>query len=132
MSIVDDFVEHKTIMLERLKYGVFQQIGAFTRATMKFDTRVVDPLCRSMITTLEADVLAHKVDQQQVKRHVSVPESWWQHLKQDHAPAWFLKRRPVKNERQEVVVTVKKWATFPEANFYPPDLGSPVYKVWLS
>lgn len=38
----------------------------------------------------------HKSDVRVERRSVEYPASWWDYLKQDYAPTWFLRRWPVK------------------------------------
>ena len=33
--------------------------------------------------------------------HVQLPDTWWQHLKLSHAPAWFTRRFPVRYRKHE-------------------------------
>lgn len=35
----------------------------------------------------------------------TVPLNWWQHLKKDHAPEWFVKKWPVKYKTETHVIT---------------------------
>lgn len=50
------------------------------------------------------------------------PKTWWQKLKEDHFPNWYLERWPVEKEATERKVTVKMSAAYPKL----PDM--PKYK----
>jgi hypothetical protein len=56
----------------------------------------------------------------------SFPATPWDHWKRDHAPAWFLRRFPVRWSHDVRSAA----ATYPEANVaVPPELGRVVFQV---
>ena len=52
---------------------------------------------------------------------VDVPATWWQQLKQEKAPAWYLKRYPVKTKKVKHTLTVAR--TFELQNHPPLNQG---------
>lgn len=63
---------------------------------------------------LEVTVLSHT--------YSLVPASWWDHLKRDHAPAWFTRWYPVKYHKVSLVVRADPHRICQEidrANGYP-------------
>lgn len=63
------------------------------------------------------------------------PATWWQHLKQDHFPHWFIRRWPVRTEEvvesrgasatksntETVSITFEQYAQFPAAAIQTPE-----------
>ena len=78
-------------------------------------------------------VLAEKLANQEIRvRFVETtrfyfPSSVWQHFKRNHAPKWFLRRWPVKEECTErtlartKTVEVEQFATFPMSPIRMPE-----------
>lgn len=56
------------------------------------------------------------------------PTSWWQMLKRDHAPKWFLKRFPVKSK----AVTIDAKVLYPDLKISVPQKQSRVTVVFNS
>lgn len=83
---------------------------------------------------LESFVLAEKLAEDEYKDHVELmlPSSVWQHFKANHAASWWLgwlvRRRTVQYTtiRHELVVKVKRYASYPEANVPIERLGRPI------
>ena len=60
--------------------------------------------------------------------YIEYPASWWQHLKQDRAPAWLTKRWPVRMSRRVGSVNFSRYDTYPLAHvpLPPNEFGYPV------
>lgn len=69
---------------------------------------------------LEYQINAYIFSEKMGAHTVRVPENWWEHLKKDHAPAWFLKRWPIKWHETEL----EAFALFPEY-VTPQGVGQP-------
>lgn len=83
-------------------------------------SKTEDTFTGDLFLRLERDVWSQKMG---TYRH-KTPSTWWDHLKETHGPAWFLKRFPV--EYTEVVLEAT--ALFP--GFTPPiQAGTPVYRM---
>jgi len=83
-----------------------------------------------MRAKIVAALWCEKVGEEEHLVEFIFPKDWWQHLKRDHAPEWFIKRWPVKyKDSYKLVVT--HWAGYPELPLYLPNTGH-VYKfnVW--
>jgi len=71
--------------------------------------------------TLSVQICAHILEMQNPKKIIHrTPTSWWQMLKRDHAPGWFLKRWPVVESVDTVII--KDIFPFPKMKF-PDSLG---------
>lgn len=105
-------------------------LGEFSTKSLEL-RRWEDPGIMGMVYDLRIAVLAHKfvTAHQEASTTVAVPKTWWQHLKQDHAPKWFKTRYPVqkRNIRVELEVTFERYSTFPMADIpMPENFGQPV------
>jgi hypothetical protein len=69
---------------------------------------------------LEYRINAYIFSEQMGCYTVRVPLNWWEYLKKDHAPSWFLKRWPIQWHETEL----EAFALFPE--YTPPQgVGQP-------
>lgn len=83
-----------------------------------------------MIAQLYAYVMATEAQVLNVTFTEEVPADWWQQLKQERAPTWFLRRWPVKMRTREVLRKVKAQAIFPHFNrAWPDEFGRAGYMV---
>lgn len=74
--------------------------------------------------------LIYRMDQfiwsQKSTYNVTRPINWWEQLKSEKAPKWFLKRFPVV---KGVVATVDAKVLFPDFTPITRDVGDPVYSL---
>ena len=84
--------------------------------------REPDCLLDEMYACLEATVYGQDLEHTLATK---MPASWFQHLKESHAPAWCLKRWPVRYTIG--VQTIKVARLFPD--FVPPKVGEPVVRI---
>lgn len=82
--------ERVVLPLER--FMVTKRIPQTVLSNMKFDCQLEDSL-RDLVMYLSKEIVRSAPRTETVQ--FDVPATWWQHLKQDHAPEWFLKRYPV-------------------------------------
>lgn len=84
-----------------------------------------EPILRQMVRQLSAEMLARKLvrDHYSTTRGVDVPATWWQHLKDDHAPGWLKKRWPVRHKsiKVDLHIDFTRYATYPEADVVLPE-----------
>lgn len=81
----------------------------------------------SLMMRLTAVVLREHLVSDTYTAQLPVPASWWQHLKHDHAPAWFTRRWPVRHVTWRRDVRFDRYATYPRATWaVPPELGQVV------
>ena len=87
--------------------------------TAKSTMKVEQEYSISMIGT---KIIAHWLEPQQTiaedryKCYFYTPSTWWQHWKQDNAPAWFRNRYPVVKKRHIRTIRFTRYATYPLAN----------------
>lgn len=124
--------ERRTLALR--EYASSLKLGRTLVDSLNFDNQE-DFLTKELVSRLSVSVLSdHIVDDTYKARYrYSVYASWWQHLKADHAPKWFVKRFPVVKTQKSGYVTVKfdRYAEYPKANvalqsnrqFYEVHLG---------
>lgn len=122
--------DREPIYLHQLRSKIQQiapaELGSFTSASMKLEAVKKDAW--GMLMELSASLLGAQVLSENQEFFIEYPASWWQHLKQDHAPAWFTKRWPVKTGKRTGVVNFTRYDTYPLANipFTPDEFGYPV------
>lgn len=111
------------VTFERLRQTLQVRIGATTAQTAEL-REWYDHALNCMVIEFSADVLAQKIAEDIYKTSFSykVPNSWWQHFKQDKAPRWFTKRYPVRYDTKHQTRTVrfKRYATYPMSNIALP------------
>lgn len=82
---------------------------AIPKSLMKFE-QMPEHIYGDLVYRLSAYIFSESMGQYVVK----TPATWWEHLKKDHAPAWFLAMWPVKWEEK----TLEGHTMFPE--YAPP------------
>lgn len=110
------------VIEHRLDAFQFRETVLIPKPLTKLDVeQAFDPeyLGEHLRATMTAYIYGHSATQTVVHR---APADWWQHLKQRFAPAWVLRRWPVREKEQRVVVEALR--LFPE--FVPPRVGEPV------
>jgi hypothetical protein len=103
-----------------------ERLGSFTTSSMQLEAVRKDAW--GMLMELSASLLGAQVLSENQEFYIEYPASWWQHLKDEHAPAWFTRRWPVKMTRRVGVVNFTRYDTYPLADMpLPPDeFGYPV------
>ena len=118
-------MEYEPLRTERIALQMMQ-VGVTLRESLRYsrDPDAQDWLAGTLAHRLEAYVLSNQTvgDTKTVSKTVKVPNTWWQMLKQDYAPAWFVRRFPVIEAEIPVEVTVRfeRYETYPEANIALP------------
>lgn len=116
-------IQHHILELDAVKVATRVPVPRALLAQSAFNVyeEVADHLLMELSTYVLQDHLA--TDQKVV--FSMQPESWWQHTKAVHFPTfsrWL--RRPPRYTREEVLVEVKSFASFPEQTMhYPESLG---------
>ncbi len=100
-------------------YAISSTAIAPSDAPMIEMTSYYDMMMRAQLIRLRRYVL----EQEAEKLVCAYPTDWWQAVRQRWAPAWWLKRHPVRMERK--VASVK--ATYPGL-IHPPG-HDPIYKI---
>lgn len=121
------------ILFEKKRYAaqlMDDRIGAMTRSSLRYDENedfqmdvLVKRVCVEVLTRKLVNKVYEKIE------HVKVPENWWEHWKQDHAPNWLRKRWPVMYETKLIPLRVEfeRYATYPEADIVLPDRFGTMY-----
>lgn len=78
------------------------------------------PALDGLVYNLEAEVLSDKIAEDSYTAYFywKEPATWFQHLKQEHGPAWFLRRFPVRlvHKKAKRTIGFTRWAQYPKAN----------------
>lgn len=120
-----------TVELERILVGIAQEIEPEVLGDLAVDPELrVDRgigryLTEGLLVQLRGSVLAEKLVEREVEvtfeRDVvfDFPSSPWQHLKERFAPAWLLRRFPVKTSPHLRHVTGTRTASFAQFATFP-------------
>jgi hypothetical protein len=113
-------------MLDALRVAVLATIPRELAEDMKFagNHAKVDVsaeyLSDMLCVRLRSYVLAEKLADVTKTSALSVPASWWQHLKADHFPCWYTRRWPVRTTSWTQEVNFKAYRTYPNASIMLP------------
>ena len=130
----------ESFTLERLRLGLEQRVGAHVLQSTRLEV-VEDFLTNGFICRLTADVLAEKLPPERIERSSKFfwefPASPFQHWKQKHEKAWWLRwfttRRPVRRVKHTKVATLEvnleRYRTFPQCNYVFPETLGPYVNV---
>lgn len=111
-----------------LQFRKAAAIGSVTRELLK-DRSAIDSAYDQVPIRLETAVLSECIKTGTFSGEpISVPATWWDHWKQDRAPAWLRRKWPVRYRQITLTVELTRWAHYPEANLPLPNksLGSMV------
>lgn len=133
------------IILERLKFEVREALGPAVLESISLE-RFHDMLREDMVLRLTAELLAERIESEQIVRTETVMHDFtaldgpFQRWKERHAASWwlfwFVKLRPLrfiaetKLSKVELRVSVDDYATFPKMALAPPppEWGPVVFK----
>lgn len=123
----------KEIVLERIRFMLAQRVTAGYMERIKVDVDM-DWLLGDMVIRFEKELLGEIVGTQEHTVMVDVPSSWWQHLKEDHFPQWYVRRWPVLHKTRRVVIDLTTIGAFSDEMFQTPEkyrgkIVLPVYRV---
>ena len=93
----------------------------------------LSPVLMGTVMKLRASVLAHKTVEKEFKVEFQTPRNWWELLKEDHAPMWFLKRFPTKFMSVWRTSVFEEYDTYPRARIDLPKekFGQPIiHQFW--
>jgi len=110
-----EFTEEE-IILEKFRVSCWRCVGR-----QLIDAQIdlaVDEVTRDLSVKINGYIWAEKIKEVLFKR----PTSWWQMLKEEKAPAWFLRRWPVQYD----TVTIDVLATYPNLR---PSLWDEPYRI---
>jgi len=123
-------VTENQILLDSVKVGMSKLVGRFVLESTNIRTHNNPPGLDGMLVEMYTSILARKLVEDRYKdsKVIEVPATWFQHLKQDHAPAWFKERYPVKLTPITVTLSVvfDRYATYPKADVPMPDHMGPM------
>lgn len=112
----------ETIAFEPLHKYIAMMIDGIELAAAKDLQLHVENRIDYLGTQIVADwkELAHKIheDKETAYWYKKFPATWWQMLKKDKAPKWFVQRYPVqyRQYKSRRTVTFTRYATYPMAN----------------
>lgn len=111
-------------LLQRVRIGQRYQLGADVLDELDIE---IEPLLDILMLRMSTYVWTEKLAEESQEVTHEVPATWFQHLKQDHAPAWVLRRWPVRMSAITTVVRFTRSAAYPGADIkIPSPLGAPV------
>ena len=109
---------------EAIKVQVMQRYGKFTFEATEL---TIQDAIRDLIIRLDSFILGQH-DYQKYKVYIAVPANWWEHLKQDRFPKWYIKRFPVKTKAVGREITFDHKKLFPKSDImFPPNIGPVVF-----
>lgn len=113
-------------MLERRKIGYQYRLGpdVLDALDVEIEHVMIGVMARfsSLVWTEKLAAEKHTVEHR-------VPDTWWDHWKHDHAPAWFVRRWPVTYRTITTHVRFERRAVYPESSFGSPGGFGP-YVIW--
>jgi hypothetical protein len=90
---------YREITLEKLQWGLEHWISD---NVLDGSVDIADSIFNNIVVRIRGVVWSERVDIIKFKK----PSSWWQMLKEKHAPEWFLERWPVRYDTSIVDVRV--------------------------
>ena len=128
-------VEERQIKFDIGKCAV-SKLGAFSRD--RIDYRVEEsPEFSGLLHTLSTGILERKImeDKYKVTFNYKYPSSWWEQLKLEKLPKWFISRYPVKYSYKTIkrTVNITRKATYPMADIVmPKNIGEVIIRDVVS
>lgn len=111
------------LVFERVQYALQQYLPGHVINDVEIDVFHVDYAASALAIRLAKEVWAHKLPPSHYVATTRVPQGTWQTWKSLHAPAWFVRRWPVKTMGLTLRVDITPMITFPDFEA-PPSAGS--------
>ena len=99
----------KRVKLAAQKVFTSEQMVQDLTVSTKYDLAFMD-----LIVQLQTFVLAEEITTKTEQIIYSHPRDWWQMLKEQHAPHWFIRLFPIEKIHKEWYVEFRQDATFPK------------------
>ena len=94
------------------KYRLSTSVSQQQLEQMGIDV-AADWLMGQLAVSLEMELYGEKSGTGEFEESMDFPRTWWQHLKKDFAPHWFLARWPVKTNTWKLQVKADRWRVYP-------------------
>lgn len=121
-----DEQQFSRVLLKRIKQTAQMCLGGHILEQM--DLRAIrDHMTDSIIFSLRTNVMSEQLSERSKTITFKYPASWWEQLKQSHAPRWFLKKYPVKKHKTSQKVTFEEIALYPNLPSIMPDRAGEAY-----
>ena len=109
----------KEIILDRTKKKISTMVGAFTLESIDVDV-IAENISMGFIAKFEAEVLSQEAIEY-YEFEFDIPANWWEQLKNELMPKWFLRIFPVKYRKVTQTKRFKHMAFFPDVKkIFPP------------
>lgn len=94
----------RTTILDKIEIGIQRRMGRNPLVYMNLE-KYVDNLSGDIVYQLRGYLYGKKhTDTSTEKDWIGLPATWFEMLKEAYAPAWFIKRYPVRKIRHEFTV----------------------------
>ena len=112
MEQPDYFKKVEELILEKIKFGMNLPLDSEFINSGNIELYLT-PYANQIIMNFRTRILGQR---KEVEKSVvyEFPKNWFEHLKQDYAPKWILKRFPVKTEYFYKKIVIDASALFPE------------------
>lgn len=90
---------------------------------------ISEGIARSLIFQLRGELLKYKDCRKADPVYSAHPTTWWDMLKLQYAPKWFLKKFPANFSTHKHEISINLEALFPEFKYIPKNMGSPLVMV---
>lgn len=119
MTNFSDTVTCEKIQMDLMRYQLSEILGATSLEDLEINLGK-DFLSNRIQYRLEFSLLNNKIADDTYKCYFTYkePQTWFEHLKKDKAPKWFLRKFPVKYNTIKKTRTVNftRYAQYPKAN----------------
>ncbi len=89
------YQEHIVFNATRTIEFPLTSVGIQGSQPIMLDIRTEKSYTGDFIAALATKLIRDLQKSDEIKLEIKVPKNWWEHLKLNHAPKWFLKRYPV-------------------------------------
>ncbi len=114
---MENIIDLKEIILEKVKVGTRQYISDLMREELKLEF-IEDIITQTTIASFRTWCWSEKIEERSHDVHFRYPKTWWQMFKFQYFPKRFLKKYPVQFENVKKRVTFSKTAAYPQLPIY--------------
>jgi hypothetical protein len=101
----------EAVALERMQLAIRRSIALHALKVVITPEVMVDQLLNEMVLEMHTSIATQKVKTLEVK----YPDGWWEAFRERWAPAWWIKRHPIRYKR----ATLDAFALYPEISLGP-------------
>ena len=117
---LDDFVQYKELVLEKVKFGLNEYISKSQMEDIRIE-KIEDLITDNIIYKIRGYLMGEKLREEKRNWKIKYPSYWWQMFKEQHFPKWLINKFPIKYIIKRRNVTFEIYELYPQFPIVRPN-----------